>query len=405
MVLFSGGLLLSGAARSSPPGSCQPWPSCKNTTSTTTTLAAPTNLVVADVTDTNFSLSWAASSGANGYRIYQDNVLVWTLTDGTTSLWFGNRQCGTTYQLGVEAFDSTSVSSRSTASATTLACATTTTPIGSIVYSKNFDDGLIDSGGWGHQCRDTLGDYTNGGTIRRGTLTVDTSTFDGGTSSGRFDLPADTVRQACEMLHERTPNPGTNDWFSVAIRYPTNYVDEEVEGAGMQLNYQGFSGGAVNLASRHDYLSLNIIAGDCDSVPGCPYFSGYAEPGWGPRPAGMPGPLFAIPSGQRTLGVWHELVIHVYWTTDLDGVVEAWHKEKGQSTWTKTVDTTTSGFGFPTLQWGTSPFTFVTPQNIASQVSNDKFGMYRQASSYPTNSWFDGFCRATSFAAAESCLS
>jgi hypothetical protein len=103
------------------------------------------------------------------------------------------------------------------------------------------------------------------------------------------------------------------------------------------------------------------------------------------------------------LNVWYELIVHVYWTANLDGVVEAWIRQKGETSFTKVFSH--SG-GFPTLQWGWNyDHTYqATPSSLATYGTNDKIGAYRGPDANPLKLWQDNFCRATSFSAAASCL-
>ncbi|MBM2822873.1 MAG: Conserved putative secreted protein [Thermoleophilia bacterium] len=84
----------------------------------------PTQLNVSSVAQTSLTLSWSASSdnvGVAGYDLFSNGSKVATVTG--TSHAFGNLACGTSYTLGVEAFDSAgNRSSRSTSAAATAQC-------------------------------------------------------------------------------------------------------------------------------------------------------------------------------------------------------------------------------------------------------------------------------------------
>ena len=112
-------------------------------------LDAPGGATVTNRTKTTLSLQWTASSGASGYRVYRDGSQVDTTS--ATSDTFSGLSCGTSYQLGVEAFDSAgNTSPRSTLTASTALC---DAPTG-LVATYSFDDGagtvLSDSSGNGH---------------------------------------------------------------------------------------------------------------------------------------------------------------------------------------------------------------------------------------------------------------
>ncbi len=93
---------------------------------------APTNLATSNVTGTGMTLSWTASTdnvGIAGYRVYVGSNQVATTTG--TSQAISGLSCGTSYTLGVEAFDAAgNVSSRSTLVASTAACGPPTGPCG-----------------------------------------------------------------------------------------------------------------------------------------------------------------------------------------------------------------------------------------------------------------------------------
>jgi hypothetical protein len=95
--------------------------------------------------------------------------------------------------------------------------------------------------------------------------------------------------------------------------------------------------------------------------------------------------------------VWHEIVVHVRWAADNSGVIEAWHRTKGSS-WNKTVTIS----GYPTVQW--SAARPLSGWQQGQWTTNDKLGAYRAASSSPLTMNNDGFCVATSYTAAASCV-
>jgi hypothetical protein len=74
--------------------------------------AAPENLIISN----GNLLSWSATEGASGYKIYIDNTLVGSTTSVTYAV-FG-LQSGHTYSLGVSAYNATGESQRSTISYT-----------------------------------------------------------------------------------------------------------------------------------------------------------------------------------------------------------------------------------------------------------------------------------------------
>src|SRR5919204_521248 len=95
----------------------------------TTAPSAPTGLAVGTVTQTSVPLSWTASTdnvGVTGYDLLVNGTKVTTTT--STSHTFSGLTCGTSYTLGVDAFDAAgNHSSISTANATTAACSSSDT--------------------------------------------------------------------------------------------------------------------------------------------------------------------------------------------------------------------------------------------------------------------------------------
>ena len=91
----------------------------------TTPPSTPTGLATSGVGQTGATLSWTASSdnvGVTGYRLYRGSTQVGTVT-GTTYA-FGGLSCGTSYTLGVAAYDAAgNVSGTGTTLAATATCA------------------------------------------------------------------------------------------------------------------------------------------------------------------------------------------------------------------------------------------------------------------------------------------
>jgi hypothetical protein len=104
--------------------------------------------------------------------------------------------------------------------------------------------------------------------------------------------------------------------------------------------------------------------------------------------------MVAVPAPFE-LGAWHELLVHVHHATDAAGVVEVWHRLKGQTPWKKTV----SVRGYPTVQWTPERFSL-----LSFNATVDMIGAYRGHANFPLTVWLDGFVRTTSFAAAAAAL-
>ncbi len=100
--------------------------SCPDTTPPTT----PTGLALTGITQTGASLTWNAATdnvGVTGYTLYLNGTKVGTAAQ--TSYSFSGLSCGTSYTLGVAAYDAAgNVSATATSRPTTSACSDTTRP-------------------------------------------------------------------------------------------------------------------------------------------------------------------------------------------------------------------------------------------------------------------------------------
>jgi len=109
-----------------------------------------------------------------------------------------------------------------------------------------------------------------------------------------------------------------------------------------------------------------------------------------------------IPAGKLTLGVWHQIIIHVYETPYAKGLVEVWWRRKGKSLWKKTVRMSR----MPTLALGTNSFgqVFRAATYDAGTSVSDKFGLQDRDFSNWVSINQDDNCISTSFRAAVRCL-
>jgi hypothetical protein len=222
---------------------------------------------------------------------------------------------------------------------------------------------------------------------------VQSGTVAQGKYGARIDLPAADGYTACETLDKRTIGLGTEDYYGLMVRFPTDWREPSPANWGLavaQLNFENIWGSPVMLAAHADHIALVMQSGLCQSVrtsqPGCAYSS--AQGGNLARMVAVPAPM--------ALGAWHELIVHVRWTTNSSGIIEVWHRMKGDRTWTKTVSMT----GYPTVQWTAEE----GPEAIGSATTADMMGAYRGHADFPLTVWHDGFVRATSFTAAAEAL-
>lgn len=258
-----------------------------------------------------------------------------------------------------------------------------TSPPGSVYFTGDWETGNISPWTWGAQC-------DNYGLSSGGSLNFVSDIVGQGSTAGRFDLSASSQSNSCEVLRKRTLNLGADEYYGMMFRLPTNWQEPSPAGWGLvlaQLNFQNVWGAPVMIRAHANHVSLVTQTGYCSDVysakPGCRYSSG---------PGGNLPQMHAVPS--VTPGAWHELVIHVRWANDASGVVEVWHRLKGESAWTKTVSLS----GYPTVQWSEDQ-----PVNT-NQPTSDKFGAYRAAANFPLSVWQDGAVIGTSFDAVSSRL-
>src|SRR5205085_6329669 len=90
----------------------------------------PANLTVTAATQASVSLSWSASGdyvGVAGYRVFKDGSLTATTTSTTQTI--AGLSCGTSYAIGVVAYDAAgNVSAQATVTAATAGCGDSTAP-------------------------------------------------------------------------------------------------------------------------------------------------------------------------------------------------------------------------------------------------------------------------------------
>jgi hypothetical protein len=255
-----------------------------------------------------------------------------------------------------------------------------------IRYRENWERGALDAGQWVAQCNN----LTEPNFATRGSFTVQQAIVGQGRWAARFDLPADSAKpSACEVIHDRTLDLGTHDYYALALYFPKDWREPSGVFWGLalaQFNYEGITGAPVGLAAHGNYVNLIVGSG---------YFDGYRTQwytGNGIARGNLP-KLYAIPRPLKR-GVWHQLIIHVRWSARMDGAVDVFHRIRGQRRWKRTARLR----GYPTVQWSQ------TRPAATGLGTTDKIGAYRAQASFPISILNDGFCRATSFRAARSCL-
>ena len=269
-------------------------------------------------------------------------------------------------------------------------------PTGEVVFDGGFETGNLSA--WtGGQCANTGLPFS--ATSTRGTVNLTVRNAGAGKYAARFNLSAVTTSSACELLHKRPIGLGTDDYYGLMVFFPRNWREPSPAGWGLsiaQLSFQGIWGSPVLLAAHARSIALVVQTGLCvpigSSHPGCTYTSG---------PGGNVKPMFAV-RAPLALHVWHELIVHVHHAIDSSGVVEVWHRLKGESSWKKTV----SLHGYPTVQWTPEGMQLAPGGRLmlSFNATVDKIGAYRGPADFPLSVWEDGFVRATSFAAAAAAL-
>ena len=256
---------------------------------------------------------------------------------------------------------------------------------GGILYRENWEKGRLNSE-WGAQCNN----LTEPNFATRGSFSLERRPVGQGRWAARFQLPPDTARStACEVIHDRRLDLDSDDYYALELYFPRTWREPAGVFWGLmvsQLNYQGITGPSVGLTAHRNYVNLVVASG---------FFNGTVtrwRSGNGRARGNLPR-MYAIRRPLETQ-VWHELIVHVRWSTGTDGLVEVWHRLRGAGAWKKTVRLS----GYPTVQWSQ------TRPASTSSGTTDKIGAYRAQSSFPISVFHDGFCRALSFRAARSCL-
>jgi hypothetical protein len=230
--------------------------------------------------------------------------------------------------------------------------------------------------------------YVDSAQVHFGNFYVDSQTRGEGAYGGQFTLPAwSGGRTRSQVITRRPVGVGSDDYYTLMFYVPQGWSSGTGTGGTnfwgvsiAELNYQGLGLGSPNVAlqAHDDHVTLALATGiSTTSKPYFQYDSNADSPGYTNQP-----PLYAIPAPMQT-GVWHELVIHCHWATDRSGMIEIWHRLKGQTSWTKTV----SFSGYPTLQTNADGS---LPSNTL-----DVLQAYRGPSTAPTTVWLDGFRRWT----------
>lgn len=256
----------------------------------------------------------------------------------------------------------------------------------------DFESGLTawKAGGGGAQCANYGTPSTNG--HLRGDLTLDHTIVGQGTTSGRFDLPADPAPstyplEACDLVTGSQPlQLGSDDYYGLMLYVPQGWTiaNNSFWGAIIaEYHFVNVWGAPVTLELHPDHLTLALETGSCNPVtsgsPGCQYRSNADHPCTSTSSyTCLPG-YTAIPRGALVQGKWNEIIMHVHWASDSSGQIQTWYRVKGSPTWTQSTNIT----GYPTVQWNSS-----TGCCTSSYVDLNA-AAYTAALSAPLTLWLD----------------
>lgn len=264
-----------------------------------------------------------------------------------------------------------------------------------VLFHEGYESGSVSELAWGgQQCSNITSEALQ---VERGTLRIQSEVVGEGAHAVRIDLPAaPSSSSSCEALIGRPIGIGEDDYYGLMVRLPQEWREPSTAGWGLglaQLGFQGIWGSPVALAAHADRVRIVVQSGLCEPVwkpnPHCQYQNGFGVNGAG---GNIPN-LLAIPPKRFATGVWHELIIHVRRAFDSRGVVETWHRRKGETEWVKTAELR----GKPTVQWTAE----LSQDLIRVSKPVDKVGAYRGPASFPVSVWHDGFTRGRTFEAAQ----
>jgi Polysaccharide lyase len=263
---------------------------------------------------------------------------------------------------------------------------------GTVFFRSDWRDGTA-QWNWGAQCKPWMSDSN------RGEISISRTSRTRDTYIARFSLAAGEA--ACEVLRKRTVNLGGDEYYAIRIRFPKDWVEPGPWGAAVaQFNYAALGGPPVGLYAHARRMDVVVLAGEV-RWPGCNGPSqGCEDREQFNNTNGRGRGGTAIPDGMR-LGVWHELVVHVHWATDSNGVVDVWHRVQGTRRWDHTYHVS----GVPTMQWAPCCLRADgTNADGSTEFTSDKIGIYRSPNGTSVSLWNGGFAVASTFAAAVGAL-
>jgi chitodextrinase len=239
--------------------------------------SAPANVSATSITQSGLTLNWSPSSdnvAVAGYDVFRNGTRTATVTSTSSSQ--GGLACGTSYSVGVEAFDAAgNRSARTSASVSTTECAPPPSALSGPVYYV--DQGGSDTAGNGSSASPwrTLKracDTVSGGTISvgAGTFTeTGTCTLRSGTSLDGAGAASTTIRAASSavnplILVQNTTGPQTisdlkldgqsrtTSDYGMRIANVARLTVTRLDVTGFR-GTQDFSGGGINVLGATDF--------------------------------------------------------------------------------------------------------------------------------------------------------
>jgi hypothetical protein len=198
----------------------------------------------------------------------------------------------------------------------------------------------------------------------------------------------DNTNDSCELLRNRYVNMGKDEYYGQSVLFPKKWFQPYWFDIITQYNYVGLTGPPISLeTTAPQNLDLSIETGHVE-IPPCG--DDYCDGQYIRR-------IHITHSLSK--GHWHDIILHVHWTTRYNGVIELWHRVEGRGPFKKVI----SLHNIPTMQWreGELLRNGIDPRTGKPHDGSDKIGLYRgrRAGQPPSVLWQDNFRVASSFAA------
>jgi Polysaccharide lyase len=234
----------------------------------------------------------------------------------------------------------------------------------------------------------------------RGTFTLDQAIVGQGTSSGRFDLPADSAPgtyplEACDLVTGSQPlGLGSDAYYGLMVYVPQGWTIANKAFWGVAIagyHFQNIWGAPIEFELHPDHVTLSLETGGCypytTSTPGCQYRSNADNSSCTSNSSHTCLPaLYVIPRGALAQGRWNEIIMHVHWAADSSGQIQTWYRVKGSSGWTQSSNVN----GYPTVQWNNA-------NGCCSANYVDEHMAYTAALTAPLTLWLDNILTGPSF--------